>query len=173
MKPSTQAKTNLISGIVLLIFAALFSITLLMQLLDFGTYQSGFFVTLGKMLYSVYGFSSILIPAFFLTAGLSCFATTWTARKAFRLLTAIVPFFTCVICEKIIPVLSVVVAAQCGDLKLGVDVEKPRFHDLGLAQTHGRFQRAQLAVYVAAADGVAVNEREPAHAASGQRLGAP
>lgn len=102
MKPSTQAKTNLISGIVLLIFAALFSITLLMQLLDFGTYQSGFFVTLGKMLYSVYGFSSILIPAFFLTAGLSCFATTWTARKAFRLLTAIVPFFTCVICEKII-----------------------------------------------------------------------
>ncbi|MCQ2584574.1 MAG: cell division protein FtsK [Treponema sp.] len=102
MKPSTQAKTNLISGIVLLIFAALFSITLLMQLLDFGTYQSGFFVTLGKMLYTVYGFSSILIPAFFLTAGLSCFATTWTARKAFRLLTAIVPFFTCVICEKII-----------------------------------------------------------------------
>ena len=102
MKPSTQAKTNIISGIILLILAALFSITLLMQLLDYGTFQSGFFVSLGRMLFAVYGFSSILIPGFFLTAGLSCFATTWTARKAFRLLTAIVPFFTCVICEKII-----------------------------------------------------------------------
>lgn len=59
-------------------------------------------MNLGGMLYSVYGFSSILIPGFFLVAGLSCFATTWTARKAFRLLTAIVPFFTAVICEKII-----------------------------------------------------------------------
>ncbi len=103
MKPSTQAKSNLISGIVILLTAALFSISLLLQLFDFGTVNSGnFMLNLGRMLFSVYGFSSILIPVFFLIAGLSCFASIWTARKAFRLLTAIVPFFTCVICENLI-----------------------------------------------------------------------
>ena len=54
------------------------------------------------MLYSVYGFCSILIPGFLLLSGLSCFASKWTARKTLRLLTALIPFFTCVVTESII-----------------------------------------------------------------------
>ncbi|MCF0241311.1 MAG: hypothetical protein HUK25_01655, partial [Treponema sp.] len=103
MKPSTKATTNLLSGIALLLSAAFFTICLLLQLFDFGSFGQGNIVlNTGKMLYAVYGFSSILIPVFLLISGLLCFASKWTARKAFRLLTAVVPFFTCVFCEKII-----------------------------------------------------------------------
>ena len=97
-------KSSLITGIALLAIAAIFSISLILQLLDFGIGGPGhnnIFYALGNMLYSVYGFSSILIPVFLLIAGLSCFATKWTARKSMRLLTAIVPFFTAVITENI------------------------------------------------------------------------
>lgn len=100
----TSNKSSIITGAVLLAMAALFSISLILQPLDFGTAGPGhdnFFYILGNMLYSVYGFSSILIPAFLLVAGLSCFATKWTARKTMRLLTALIPFFTCVITENI------------------------------------------------------------------------
>ena len=97
-------KSSLITGISLLVIAALFSISLILQPLDFGVSGPGhnnIFYLLGNMLYSVYGFSSILIPAFLLIAGLSCFASQWTARKTMRLLTALVPFFTCVVTENI------------------------------------------------------------------------
>ena len=100
----TSNKSSLITGIALLVVAALFSISLILQPLDFGATGPGrnnIFYLLGNMLYSVYGFSSILIPAFLLIAGLSCFAAKWTARKTMRLLTALVPFFTCVVTENI------------------------------------------------------------------------
>jgi len=100
----TSNKSSIITGAVLLALAALFSISLILQPLDFGTAGPGhdnFFYLLGNMLYSVYGFSSILIPSFLLISGLSCFATKWTARKTMRLLTALVPFFTCVVTENI------------------------------------------------------------------------
>lgn len=101
----TSNKSSLITGVVLLALAALFSISLILQLLDFGMAGPGhnnILFYLGNMLFSVYGFSSILIPAFLLIAGLSCFASVWTARKTMRLLTALIPFFTCVVTEKII-----------------------------------------------------------------------
>lgn len=97
-------KSSIITGVVLLLLAALFSISLLLQPLDFGIGGPGhdnFFYLIGKILFTVYGFSSLLIPLFLLVAGLSCFATKWTARKTMYLLTAIVPFFTCVITENI------------------------------------------------------------------------
>ena len=97
-------KSTLFTGILLLILAALFSISLLLVPLDFGISGPGhnnFFYTIGNILYTVYGFSSVLIPIFLLVAGLSCFASKWTARKTLRLLTALIPFFTCVITEKI------------------------------------------------------------------------
>ena len=100
----TSNKSSLITGIALLVVAALFSISLILQPLDFGATGPGrnnIFYLLGNMLYSVYGFSSILIPSFLLIAGLSCFAAKWTARKTMRLLTALVPFFTCVVTENI------------------------------------------------------------------------
>ena len=100
----TSTKSSFITGVVLLALAALFSISLILQLLDFGMAGPGhnnILFVLGYMLFSCYGFSSALIPAFLLFSGLSCFATVWTARKTMRLLTALVPFFTCVVTENI------------------------------------------------------------------------
>ncbi len=100
----TSNKSNLLTGVILLALAALFSISLLLQLLDFGNVNpnnNNILFSLGQMLYTVYGFSSILIPTFLLISGLSCFATQWTARKTMRLLTALIPFFTCVITENV------------------------------------------------------------------------
>ena len=98
-------KSSIITGVALLILAALFSICLISQPFDFGVAGPGrnnIFYFMGNMLYTVYGFSSIFIPAFLLISGLSAFATKWTAKKTMRLITALVPFFTCVVTEKII-----------------------------------------------------------------------
>ena len=98
-------KSSIITGVSLLCLAALFSICLITQAFDFGAGGPGhnnIFYLLGNVLYSVYGFSSILIPGFLLFSGLSCFATKWTARKTMRLITALIPFFTAVVTEKII-----------------------------------------------------------------------
>ena len=98
-------KSSIITGAVLLSLAALFTISLILLPLDYGVSGPGhnnILYLLGDMLYSVYGFCSLLIPAFLLVSGLSCFASKWTARKTLRLLTALIPFFTCVVTESII-----------------------------------------------------------------------
>ncbi len=98
-------KSSIITGVVLLALAALFTISLILLPLDYGVAGPGhnnIIYLLGDMLYSVYGFCSILIPSFLLVSGLSCFASKWTARKTLRLLTALIPFFTCVVTESII-----------------------------------------------------------------------
>lgn len=99
-----SSKQNIAVGSLLLVLSAFFSIALILQLLDFGSFGPGhgniFFGT-GQMLYSVYGFSSVLIPIFLLAAALACFASKWTARKSMMLLTAVIPFFTSVGTEKI------------------------------------------------------------------------
>lgn len=101
-------KPNIVAGSILLLIAAFFSISLALIPLDFGAFgpsKNSFLyitaLTLGDMLFSVYGFSSILIPVFLFVAGLSCFASKWTSKKSMRLLTAVVPFFTAVFVEKI------------------------------------------------------------------------
>lgn len=98
-------KSSIITGAVLLSLAALFTISLILLPLDYGISGPGhnnILYLLGDMLYSVYGFCSILIPGFLFVSGLSCFASKWTARKTLRLLTALIPFFTCVVTESII-----------------------------------------------------------------------
>lgn len=101
-------KPNIAAGSILLLVAAFFSISLALLPLDFGAFGPGqdtllytVAYTLGDMLFSVYGYSSILIPLFLFVAGLSCFAKKWTAKQSMRLLTAVVPFFTSVVVEKI------------------------------------------------------------------------
>ncbi len=103
-----SSKPNILAGAILLLIAAFFSISLALLPLDFGNfgpaqnnllYITAF--TLGDMLFSVYGFSSILIPVFLFIAGLSCFASKWTSKKSMWLLTAVVPFFTSVFIEKL------------------------------------------------------------------------
>ena len=98
-------KSSILTGVALLLLAALFSISLILLPLDYGVSGPGhnnILYLLGDMLYTVYGFCSILIPGFLLVSGLSCFASKWTARKTLRLLTALIPFFTCVLTESII-----------------------------------------------------------------------
>ena len=92
-------KPNVAVGILLLLAAAFFSIALILCGLDFGILGPGrnnILFSLGQMLFSVYGYSSALIPLFLFVAAISCFASKWTSQKAMQLLTAIVPFFTAV-----------------------------------------------------------------------------
>ena len=92
-------KPNVAVGILLLLAAAFFSIALILRGLDFGILGPGrnnILFSLGQMLFSVYGYSSALIPLFLFVAAISCFASKWTSQKAMQLLTAIVPFFTAV-----------------------------------------------------------------------------
>ena len=86
------------TGISLFLTAALFSISLLLGILDFGTSSGKNFLTvLGQMLVSVYGICSILIPAFFFAAGAFCLSARWSIQRAFILLVSIIPFFTMVV----------------------------------------------------------------------------
>ncbi|WP_407399268.1 DNA translocase FtsK [Treponema sp.] len=89
-----------ITGIALFCVAALFSIGLLLGLLDFGSTDSRFLPALGQMLLSVYGLCSILIPAFFFVAGAFCLSAKWNIQRAFILLVSIIPFFTFVVAER-------------------------------------------------------------------------
>ena len=97
-------KSSIITGIVLLVIASFFSISLLLLPLDFGLAgpsHDNFFYKIGSVLFNVYGYSSIFIPLFLLGAGLTSFTSKWTARKTMRLITALVPFFTCVVTENL------------------------------------------------------------------------
>ena len=104
IRNSYRNNSSVLTGSILLVLSALLCISLLLQLLDFGIGGPGHnnvFYFLGNMLYTVYGFSSIIIPVFLFIAGMSCFATKWTSQKTMRLLTALIPFFTAVLTEKI------------------------------------------------------------------------
>lgn len=94
---NSSNKPNVVPGVFLMLLAAFFSLALILQVFDFGSFapgQDNIFYFFGKMLISVYGFTSSLIPLFLLLASLSCFASKWTAKKSMMLLTAVIPFFT-------------------------------------------------------------------------------
>ncbi|MCK9169980.1 MAG: cell division protein FtsK [Treponema sp.] len=112
-------------GSILLLLAAFFSISLMLQPLDFGTYGPGrnnFFFSLGHILFSVYGFCSILIPVFLFTSAMVCIAGTWTIRRAMRLLTAVIPFFTAVITENICKSIAELDGNTFTGIKIGITV---------------------------------------------------
>ena len=97
-------KPKYAAGMLLLLLAAFFSVSLMLQPFDFIAYDAGLgsvLFLLGAMLFSVYGFSSVLVPAFLFFAAMACFSGKWTGRKTMRLLTAVVPFFTAVLTEVI------------------------------------------------------------------------
>lgn len=88
---------SVISGILLFILAAVFSLSLLLVLLDFGAMSpatNSFFYKCGKILVGVYGICSICIPVFFIVAGIQCFMTKWRVKNGVLLVGSIVPFFT-------------------------------------------------------------------------------
>lgn len=95
---------NIFTGILLVLLAAFFSISLLVQFLGFGNSTSGFIsilFRLGRILASVYGICSVLIPVFLLAAAGLAFSTGWTVKNGTSLLLSFFPFFTAVLTERI------------------------------------------------------------------------
>lgn len=88
-----------ITGIVLFVIAAIFSVSIVSAVLELGT-DDGFLYSFGDFIVSAYGVCSLLIPAFLLTAGCFCFMENWSVQKACILLVSIIPFFTLVFAER-------------------------------------------------------------------------
>lgn len=89
-----------ITGIVLFIIAALFSVSIVSGILGSGN-EEGFLYSFGNFIVSVYGVCSILIPAFLFVAACFCFTEKWSVQKACVLFVSIIPFFTLVFAERI------------------------------------------------------------------------
>ena len=92
-----SSKTSIVAGIALFVLAAVFSVSLLMVLLDFGRVNPGaeaFLFRLGKMLTGVYGLCSVLIPVFLIIAASQCFTEFWGIKRGVLLLGSVFPFFT-------------------------------------------------------------------------------
>ena len=96
---NSEKNRAIISSSLLFLLAILFSLATLFSMLDFGTQGNGLY-RMGSMLKSVYGTSSILIPAYFFTAGAFCLASKWSVQRAVCLLVSFLPFFTIVVTEK-------------------------------------------------------------------------
>ncbi len=97
-------RSSIVVGFVLFILAALFSVLLLMQFLCYGFYDSkveSVFFNFGKVLFSVYGYTSILIPVFLVSAGTISIMSDWTIKKGIYLFGSLFPFFTFYAAEKI------------------------------------------------------------------------
>ncbi len=104
MKKSNNIALS-IAGIVLFVLAGFISVSLLLTVFDFGGQNPAnntIFYRFGKKLTEFYGYTSILIPAFFISAAYQCYASKWTAKNGVILLGSVVPFFTIVALEKII-----------------------------------------------------------------------
>ena len=101
-------KSIILGGIVLLILAAFFTISIMVQFLNFGiTKEILVFFKIGQILFSAYGYSSILIPIFLFVASISFFSVNFSKKRAVILAASLLPFFTVVaterICNKILP----------------------------------------------------------------------
>lgn len=95
-------KISAISGISLLVVAALFLVSLLLQLIPFANRDAAPLLNgLGGLLYGAYGYSSFLIPAFFFAAGLGYFLFPWSEKIGVLYASSCIPFFTIVVCEKV------------------------------------------------------------------------
>lgn len=93
-------RISMIGGLALLIGAALLAVSILLAIFPLqGT--GSFIVVPGQMLYAVYGFSSFLVPLFFLFAAVVLLIPGWSPRSGVMLLGSFVPFFTVVGAEKL------------------------------------------------------------------------
>ena len=87
-------------GISLLIIAALFFVSLMMQIFPRGSASQSFLNTVGNLIFGAYRFSSFLIPIYLFIAGISCFTFKWTDTTGFIFFISFIPFFTIVLTEK-------------------------------------------------------------------------
>ncbi|MBQ0166811.1 MAG: DNA translocase FtsK [Treponema sp.] len=91
------------AGAVLMAFAAVILTSLIIQLLDFGIAPSAFAYALsnfGRMLYTVYGISSFLIPVYLFVSAILLYLPGFTKKRGVYLLFSIIPFFTIVGIER-------------------------------------------------------------------------
>lgn len=97
-------KSVIVCGIILLILSALFTISIMLQFLDFGQQtpeKQTIFYLLGTVLIQAYGFSSILIPCFLFVAAILLLSLKGTQKYAIYLGASFIPFFTVVVTEKL------------------------------------------------------------------------
>jgi S-DNA-T family DNA segregation ATPase FtsK/SpoIIIE len=112
---------NTITGLFLFLLAAFFSVSLLVNFLDFGADSTGhqtFLFHMGQMISSVYGICSLLIPAFLVISGCLCIYAKWSVKRGTMLLCSIVPFFTAVMTERICRKLAETEAGPLFTIKL-------------------------------------------------------
>lgn len=88
-------------GISLLIIAALFLVSLMMQVFPQSSASQSFLNTVGNLIFGAYRFSSFLIPLYLFIAGISCFTFKWTDTTGFLFFISFIPFFTIVLTEKL------------------------------------------------------------------------
>ena len=101
-------KSIIFGGIVLLFLAAFFTISLMVQFLNYGiTEEILSFFGIGGILLSAYGFSAFLVPIFLFVSSITLFSAGFNKKKAVILASSILPFFTVVaterICKSILP----------------------------------------------------------------------
>jgi len=95
--------------VTLFVLAAFFAISLLLAFLDFGGRSSAHNNILrkfGNFLFGAYGYSSIMIPVFFLVAALQMIGAKWKLKNGIILGGSILPFFTLVAIEHICKIFS-------------------------------------------------------------------
>lgn len=101
-------KSIIFGGIVLLFLAAFFTISIMVQFLNYGITNNllGFF-EIGNILLSAYGYSAILVPIFLFVSAIFLLSVNFSKKKAVILAASLLPFYTVVaterICNKILP----------------------------------------------------------------------
>lgn len=97
---------SLCFGFVFFAVASFMGLSLLLAIFSF-TETHGVLSVPGAILFSVYGFSSLLIPCLFLYASILLLIPGWTVRSGILLSGSIFPFFTAFVGEKLVVAIAV------------------------------------------------------------------
>ena len=90
-------KLTIPSGVFFLFAAAIILISIFLQFLNFGSFRVfplSSLYNFGRMLFSVYGYSSFLIPVFLFICAIMLFLPKWSTARGIYLLISVIPFFT-------------------------------------------------------------------------------
>ncbi len=90
-------KLTIPSGVLFLLAAAIILISIFLQFLNFGSFRTfplSSLYNFGRMLFSVYGYSSFLIPIFLFICSIMLFLPNWSTARGIYLFISVIPFFT-------------------------------------------------------------------------------
>lgn len=90
-------KISTVIGVILYAFAAVFSVSLLLVLFEFGGVEAvgrTALCKIGKVFTRAYGICSVLIPVFLVIAAFECFMRKWHVKHGVILAGSVIPFFT-------------------------------------------------------------------------------